>query len=216
MTSGQPPSSPSAAKLGGFALIGVGAVAAVVGLATLAGGGEDTEAAPPAGEQTSAPQPPLPPLPPEPTSSPEPTSGPEPTNSAAPPPSPSSLPQPEQPPSANQPRPDAPGAEPGQAKIVVRVYNNSTIKGLAHRAADDFRSAGYEVPEVGNYARGTIPTTTVYYRPGTPEEKQAQAVASAFRAKLEPRFPGLEDASPGVIAIITNDYKGISGGKGGS
>ena len=96
---------------------------------------------------------------------------------------------------------------------MVRVYNNSTIKGLAHRAAADFRGVGYEVAEVGNYAQGRIYTTTIYYRPGTPEEDQARFVAEQFNARVEPRFPGLDHASEGVIAIVTNDYHGPKDGK---
>ena len=213
MTSGEPPTSPSAAKIGGFALIGVGALAAVLGVSALVSGGSDDAAAPPVDQQQTSE--PLPPLPPAPSSSAPAPSTPEPPPSADEPPAPAPDPEPQAPP-ANQPRPDAPGAgqgEHGRPKIVVRVYNNSTIKGLAHRAADDFRSVGYDVPEVGNYARGTIPTTTVYYRPGTPEQAQAEEVAAAFQARTAPRFEGLDDASPGVIAIITNDYKGL--GKGG-
>ncbi|MCX2734375.1 LytR C-terminal domain-containing protein [Saccharopolyspora sp. NFXS83] len=212
MTSGEPPTSPSAAKIGGYALIGAGALSAVLGLTTLVSGGSDDAAAPPVDQQqTEAPLPPLPPLP---ASSEEPPPS---SSIAQPPPAadePPPMPDPEpQAPPVDQPRPEVPDAEHGRQHIVVRVYNNSTIKGLAHRAADDFRSVGYEVPEVGNYARGIIPTTTVYYRPGTAEEAQAKEVAAAFQARAEPRFEGVGDASPGVIAIITNDYKGL--GKGG-
>ncbi|WP_243791372.1 LytR C-terminal domain-containing protein [Saccharopolyspora gloriosae] len=209
MTSGEPPTSPSAAKIGGFALVGVGALSAVFGFATMVSGGSDDAAAPPVDQQQTAA--PLPPLPPATSEQPPPSSASAPPPAATEPPR-TPDPEPQAPP-VNQPRPEAPDAEHGRQHIVVRVYNNSTVKGLAHRAADDFRSVGYDVPEVGNYARGTIPTTTVYYRPGTAEEAQAKEVAAAFQARAEPRFEGVGDASPGVIAIITNDYKGL--GKGG-
>ena len=107
--------------------------------------------------------------------------------------------------------PSTPGEqEAGQPtqKIVVRVFNNSTISGLAHRAAEDFKRSGYQVPEVGNYARSTVPTTTFYYRPGTSEEKLAKEVASYFGAKAKPRFPEIANSGDGIIAIITNDYRG--------
>lgn len=90
----------------------------------------------------------------------------------------------------------------------VRVYNNSTIKGLASRAAAELRADGFKVVSVGNYPDGVIPTTTVYYRPGTGEQATAQAVAQQIGAKCEPRFPGLQKASPGVIVIVTQDYHG--------
>jgi hypothetical protein len=88
----------------------------------------------------------------------------------------------------------------------VRVYNNSTIRGLAARAARDLTAAGWTVVEVGNYARGTIPTTTAYYQEGTDQRADAEALGAQFRMRVEPRFPGITNASPGLIVIVTNDY----------
>ena len=88
----------------------------------------------------------------------------------------------------------------------LRVYNNSTISGLAARAAEDFRRAGWPIDEVGNYPHGIIPTTTVYFRPGTDEEAPARALAEQFGMRVNPRFEGLKEASPGIIVIVTNDY----------
>ena len=104
--------------------------------------------------------------------------------------------------SAAQPPPGGgnPQSEP------VRVYNNGTIPHLAEQAANDFRSAGYTVPTVGNYSQGIIATTTVYFRPGTAEEAEANAMAQAFHMRSMPRFDGIQSADPGVIVIITNDY----------
>lgn len=89
----------------------------------------------------------------------------------------------------------------------VRVYNNSTVHGLADRAADRLRKAGFKVVSVGNYPGGVIPTTTAYYRPGKHEKDTAQSVAKKIGAKSEPRFAGLKKASPGVILVVTKDYK---------
>jgi LytR cell envelope-related transcriptional attenuator len=91
-------------------------------------------------------------------------------------------------------------------KLPLRVYNNSTISGLATRAADDFRNAGWPIDEIGNYPQGIIPTTTVYYRPGTEEEAPAKALAEQFGMRANPRFEGIQQASPGIIVIVTNDY----------
>jgi hypothetical protein len=96
--------------------------------------------------------------------------------------------------------------------VTVRVFNNSTIKGLADRAAEDFRGSGWTINEVSNYSQGTIPTTTAFYRPGTDEEAAAKQLAQEFGIKAEPRFPGIESASPGVIVIVTKEYE--SGHKG--
>jgi hypothetical protein len=88
----------------------------------------------------------------------------------------------------------------------VRVYNNSTIRGLAARAARDLSAAGWTVVEVGNYARGTIPTTTAYYQEGTDLQASAEALGAEFGMRVEPRFPGIANAGPGLIVIVTNDY----------
>ncbi|MGH3795325.1 MAG: LytR C-terminal domain-containing protein [Pseudonocardiaceae bacterium] len=88
----------------------------------------------------------------------------------------------------------------------MRVYNNSTIHGLAARAARDFTAAGWTVVEVGNYAAGVIPTSTVYYQDGTDQLATAQALGAEFSMRVESRFPGIMSAKPGLIAIVTNDY----------
>jgi hypothetical protein len=93
--------------------------------------------------------------------------------------------------------------------VQVRVYNNGTIKGLAARATADLQANGFDVVETGNYAQGNIPTSTVYYTPAAPgEQDTAQAIGQKFGMRVQPRFPGIADASPGVIVIITNDFKG--------
>jgi LytR cell envelope-related transcriptional attenuator len=92
------------------------------------------------------------------------------------------------------------------AHLPLRVYNNSTVSGLATRAAEDFRKAGWPIDEIGNYPQGIIPTTTVYYRPGTEEEAPAKALAEQFGMRVNPRFEGLQQATPGIIVIVTNDY----------
>lgn len=93
----------------------------------------------------------------------------------------------------------------------MRVYNNGTIKGLAMCAADDFRRAGFTVVEVGNYSQsqGVIPTSTVYYSPSAPgEQDAAQQLGQRFGMRVEQRFPGIAFANPGLIVIVTNDFKG--------
>ena len=94
----------------------------------------------------------------------------------------------------------------GVSAVGVRVFNNSTIPGLADRAASEMRSQGWNVVEVGNYPWGTIPVSTVYYRPGTDEQGAASALAGEFGLRSEPRFDGIQSASPGVIVIATNNW----------
>ncbi|WP_433290106.1 LytR C-terminal domain-containing protein [Pseudonocardia sp. CA-142604] len=219
MTSPASSGGPSPLRIGGLALIGIGIIAGVVGLATYAtgggGSGSDQQAAPPPlSTQVS--------ITPEPSAPAVPQATPTPAASAPAAPAPTSLatvpvpsftPTPTSAPGGNasssQAGADSGGtSRTGAVRAPVRVYNNSTITGLAARAAADFRNAGWQVEEVGNYPSGIIPTSTVYYRPGTSEQQAAQALADQFSLRVEPRFSGLDEASPGLIVIATNDYQG--------
>jgi hypothetical protein len=105
----------------------------------------------------------------------------------------------------------APAAGRAVSRGEVRVYNNSTIRGLAARAAQDLSAAGWTVVEVGNYPWGIVPTSTVYYQEDfskdSDQRADAEAIASQFGMRAEPRFPGIAHASPGLIVIVTNDYR---------
>ncbi|WP_214368888.1 LytR C-terminal domain-containing protein [Pseudonocardia sp. H11422] len=213
MTAPASPGGSSPLRIGGFALLGVGVVAGVIGLATLATGGDDgSSTAAATSTEVSATAPAEPPAAAAPAPSgevPLPSFAATPTAGIAAPPSTSP------PPAAGAEGSAGSGggiAAPrgGGAPVVrapIRVYNNSTITGLAARAADDFRSSGWAVESVANYPSGIIPTSTVYYRPGTNELAAAQSLANQFGLRVEPRFEGLDDASPGVIVIVTNDYQ---------
>lgn len=94
-----------------------------------------------------------------------------------------------------------------RTSVNVVVLNNSTVRGLASRAAVDVRGRGWTVAEVGNFT-GTIPTTTVYYRPGTVEEAAARVLGADLRARVEPRFDGLSRSADGIVLVVTSDYAG--------
>jgi hypothetical protein len=186
----------------GLALLGIAAVALVIGMITLFGSNGDGQAdggngdQPPASETSE-------------TSQSSETSGTgEPTGSeTAPPGGSTTAPTTTTTPPAGQTTTTT-SPTPGPEKSVpVRVYNNSTIKGLAAEAAEDLAAAGWTVAEVGNYSAGRIPTTTVYYTPGTSEEAAARALGEEFGMRVEDRFEGIRDANPGVIVIVTNDYR---------
>lgn len=178
----------------GLALLAVALIAVVIGLVVaLQGERKSARTSPPATPSrtpTAAPSRPLvipypPPVPTSPAPAPE-TSVPIPPRAAT-------------------------GAElgdKGESRAAVRVYNNSTISGLAARVAHDLRAAGWTVIEVGNYARSTVPTTTAYYREGTGERASADALRAQFGAQVEPRFAEIANDGPGVILIVTNDYAG--------
>jgi hypothetical protein len=140
---------------------------------------------------------------------------PRPSSSGAPSTSPPSSPPPASPSATSAGPAPTPGDDQAPAKwVVLRVYNNSTIHGLAARAGDDLRTAGWNVVEVSNYPSGIIPATTAFYRPGTDEEAAAKALAAEFGMRAEPRFAGIQQASPGVIVIVTNNYQGVTGKTG--
>ncbi|MEU4251298.1 LytR C-terminal domain-containing protein [Amycolatopsis sp. NPDC026612] len=194
-------------KAAGVALIGVAIIAAVIGGISALGGGDGSNEAGPSGTSTQPGTSGGTSTPPSGTASSTPPSSS--TNSS------STAPSSPAPPGTGQPTSPAPG-QPGQPSgdqqasnkwVTVRVFNNSTIKGLAARAANDFRGSGWNVTEADNYSQGIIPATTAYYRPGTDEEAAAKQLAQEFGFKAEPRFEGIKDASPGVIVIVTNNYE---------
>lgn len=208
MSSPESPSSSHPARAAGFALLGVALVALVIGVFTLFSGGDGDQTAAgtsssqqPAGS-TSESAPVTPPAssgeqPPATTSAAPPTTtAPAATTTQAPPAGTTGAATP------------PPGGQPTAAKPPVRVYNNSTIAGLAAKATEDVKRSGWDVAETGNYSQGQIPTTTVYYRPGTEEEESAKSLAAVMQARVEARFDGIEAAHPGIIVIVTNDYKG--------
>ncbi|OLF08611.1 LytR C-terminal domain-containing protein [Actinophytocola xanthii] len=202
------PSPTRPLRVAGLALLGLAAIALVIGLFSLVGGNGDDQAddneQPPA--STSAPNG-------SGTSSPPGSATSSPGTSSRPPSS--ERPSTDRPPesagsSAPAPPPGDGNGEPGKSQQ-VRVYNNSTVGGLANRAADELRESGWPVTEVGNYPSGVIPTTTVYFRPGTAEESAAEVLGDEFGMRVEPRFTGLGGAEPGLIVIVTSDYQGPGG-----
>jgi hypothetical protein len=189
-------------------LLGAGAVAALIGLATLLpGGGSSTTPAP----TTPPPAPSVAPTPGATVAAPPAPTAPvavpsfAPTGAIAAPPAAPAAPAPANP----QAGTGGGGGGGGQATArgPVRVYNNSTITGLATRAASEFRADGWQVGQIANYSAGVIPTSTVYYRPGTTEQAAASSMGSDFGLRVEPRFSGIDDATPGLIVIVTNDYQ---------
>lgn len=207
MTSPESASPSRPAKAAGFALLGVAAVALVIGVVSLFSGGSDT---PPSAEGSSTPPPATSTAESSPTESSATESSAAPTTESSAPPATTSA---EQPPASSAAVPPPPVTQPGAPKEPVRVYNNSTISGLAGQASDEVKANGWTVAGTGNYSQGIIPTTTVYYRPGTAEEASAKELAALLRARVEPRFEGIESSAPGIILIVTNDYQGVSKNK---
>lgn len=96
----------------------------------------------------------------------------------------------------------------GPGEVPVRVYNNSTISGLADDVAGRLRGSGEDVKEVGNYSEGNVPTSGVYYGEGEGEKAEAERIAGELGIEARPRFEGLGGATPGIIVIVTQDMQG--------
>lgn len=71
-----------------------------------------------------------------------------------------------------------PGARVSGAGISVTVYNGTTVTGLAARAADGLKTAGFTVTGTANSATQDHTTTVIAYGPG--QEDQARTVAHLF------------------------------------
>ncbi|MBW0118506.1 LytR C-terminal domain-containing protein [Pseudonocardia abyssalis] len=233
MTAPAPSGGPSPLRIGGLALLGVGAVAGIIGIATLAtGGGDSGSSAAPATSVSAAPGNGF-----TPTDGVTPPGGVAPTDGATG--GEGGVPVP-----SFGPEPTGGIAAPGEGadgtggtgtggtgsgtgtgagggtgsgvgsgggaesvRMPLRVYNNSTIPGLAARGAADFEAAGWTVTDTGGY-NGLIPTSTVYYREGTAERDAAEFLGTAFGLRVEPRFDGIQDSTAGVVIILTRDYQG--------
>lgn len=185
-------------RAAGVALIALAVMAATIGIVLALTRGGQIKATGPSTSVSAQPLPPRPtaiPFPPPVIST---TQAPVVIPPAAPEPAPAEAAPLEQ---------AAPANGKGASRGEVRVYNNSTIRGLAARAARDLSVAGWTVVEVGNYPWGIIPMTTVYYQEGTDERAGAEAIASEFGMRAEPRFPGIANANPGIIVIVTNNYR---------
>lgn len=189
------------ARAAGYVLLGVAVIALAIGMISLFTGGSDDD--PPAAQST-------PPSATSDTASGDPTTTPstEPSSPAGTSPTSPGTSAPTTPGSPGTTTTTPPPPVVNTPQQSVRVYNNSTTPGLATRVSDDVERAGWQVAEKGNYSSGNIPTTTVYFRPGTDEEAPARELARILNARVEPRFDGIENAKPGIILIVTNDYKG--------
>jgi LytR cell envelope-related transcriptional attenuator len=212
MTSPEPtPARPL--RVAGLVLLGVAALSLVIGLISIFGNNGDDQADGDGndGQTTTTTS--------SPADSESPSSSRPPGSSSSTKPAPTTTTSgqstsPSQPPGTAV-KPPAAGdgnGEPGKTQQ-VRVLNNSTVGGLAARAAGDLREAGWPVVQVGNFpdSGGVIPTTTVYYRPGTTEQRAAELLADEFGMAVEPRPASLKDHGPGLIVIVTSDYQGPGG-----
>lgn len=94
------------------------------------------------------------------------------------------------------------------ARAPLTVLNNSTIGGLADRAAREAQGQGWQIAQVGNFA-GRLPATTVYYTPGNAaQEAAARELAREFPhvEQVLPRYAGLPPTPDGIVLVVTKDW----------
>jgi hypothetical protein len=183
-------------RLAGFVLIGVAVVAVGLGVFALTSNGSppQSQGRPPVTGTTTTPPPPT-------------TTSPLRGTTTTTPPRPTTTTTPAGPTTTVAPPPPNTTSTPSLKQTVpVRVYNNSMIKDLAEKGAQEFRNAGYDVVQTGNYSQGTIPHSTAYYSPAPGERQVATQLAQDFGMQVQPRFIGIAASSPGVIVILTEDF----------
>lgn len=89
-----------------------------------------------------------------------------------------------------------------RSEILVEVYNNSGVRGLAGRAAGEATVQGWQVVGSDNWV-GTIPAPTIYYGPRL--ERAARLLAkdlgiTRLRPAVDPMRPDR------LTVILTADY----------
>lgn len=95
-------------------------------------------------------------------------------------------------------------ADPKSVPLVV--LNNSTVSGLAERAAHEFEQGGWHVTRYGNL-QNDILSSCAYYDPSAQNARAAaKALQQQFPAidRVKPKFPELP-AGP-IVVVLTGDY----------
>ncbi|MBY0442435.1 MAG: LytR C-terminal domain-containing protein [Mycobacteriaceae bacterium] len=87
-------------------------------------------------------------------------------------------------------------------KADVRVYNISGLDGVAGRAADQLKAAGFNVIEIGNLSLPDVAATTVFFTDADGEHATADAIGKQLGAQVKPRIPEVADQPPGVIVVV--------------
>lgn len=86
----------------------------------------------------------------------------------------------------------------------VRVYNSTTITGLAHHVAAEIAARGWTVTDVGNVS-GASSLSTLYYAPG--DKAAAQHLAKEFSGIRQIKPDSAAGISfSGVTLILTADW----------
>lgn len=90
-----------------------------------------------------------------------------------------------------------------RGEVFVEIFNNSRIKGLAGRTADQAKAAGWNVVGTDNWY-GTIEASTVYFPPRLRPAGQALARDLGIKKTKIAQDPMKMDR---VTVILTDDYR---------
>ena len=113
--------------------------------------------------------------------------------------SPSSAPPPTSPqPTTPQPSTPTPSTTSAQPPLpALDVLNDSRITGLAARAAEQFRDAGWDVATTGNFKGADVPQTTIFY----PDGDKAAADRLARQFGIHRLLPATSDLSSSHLTV---------------
>jgi hypothetical protein len=88
-------------------------------------------------------------------------------------------------------------------KADVLVFNISSSKGVAGKAADQIKQGGFNVTKVDNLTLPDVSKTTVYFTDAPGEHETADAVGQLLKAVVAPRTKEVADQPPGVLVVVT-------------
>jgi hypothetical protein len=93
-------------------------------------------------------------------------------------------------------------AKPAAPKADVLVFNISSSRGVAGKAADQIKQGGFNVTKVDNLTLPDVSKTTVYFTDAPGEHETAVAVGQLLKADVAPRTKEVADQPPGVIVLV--------------
>jgi hypothetical protein len=88
-------------------------------------------------------------------------------------------------------------------KADVLVFNISSTKGVAGKAADQIKQGGFNVIKIDNMTLPDVSKTTVYFTDTPGEHETADEVGRLLKAPVAPRTKDVADQPPGVIVVVT-------------
>ena len=94
-------------------------------------------------------------------------------------------------------------AKPAPPKADVLVFNISSSRGVAGKAADQIKQGGFNGTKIDNLTLPDVSKTTVYFTDAPGEHETADAVGQLLKADVAPRTKEVADQPPGVLVMVT-------------